>query len=217
MKKRLVTSFVTLVASPPPESPLGEPSRFQNRRRRRTASDVPITRVKRGRVTITVSARGELQGGNSEMLVAPMAGVDTMAITFLRERGELVKAGDIVVEFDTTQQEFNLTRSPSRSPRSRTAGHPGESRQPSHSRGSPVSVPIHAVRSQTRATRSSPQSAATGHRARQNDLAVDAAQNRLHQAEQDIINKKANADAGIAIQEAAQNKAKVAAPKPRNA
>ena len=46
-----------------------------------SGSEIPTTRVKRGRVTITVSARGELQGGNSEMLVAPMAGVDTMAIT----------------------------------------------------------------------------------------------------------------------------------------
>ena len=46
--------------------------------------------------------------------------------------------------------------------------------------------------------------------AKQNDLAVEAAKNRLHQAEQDMINKKANAEAGIAIQEAALNKAKVA-------
>ena len=46
--------------------------------------------------------------------------------------------------------------------------------------------------------------------AKQNDLAVEAAQNRLHQAEQDMINKKANAEAGIAIQDAALNKAKVA-------
>jgi hypothetical protein len=45
--------------------------------------------------------------------------------------------------------------------------------------------------------------------AKQNDLAVDAAKNRLHQAEQDLINKKANAVAGIDIQQAALNKAKV--------
>ena len=31
-----------------------------------------------------------------------------MAITFLREPGELVKPGDVVAQFDTTQQEFNL-------------------------------------------------------------------------------------------------------------
>jgi multidrug resistance efflux pump len=31
-----------------------------------------------------------------------------MAITYLREPGELVKPGDTVVEFDPTQQEYNL-------------------------------------------------------------------------------------------------------------
>src|SRR5271168_1477709 len=35
--------------------------------------DLPTTRVKKGKVVITVAARGELQGGNSETLVAPMA------------------------------------------------------------------------------------------------------------------------------------------------
>ena len=38
------------------------------------AAGVPTTRVKRGDVTITVTAQGELQGGNSEMLAAPMIG-----------------------------------------------------------------------------------------------------------------------------------------------
>src|SRR5579863_963746 len=70
--------------------------------------EVPVTRVKKGRVIIAVSARGELQGGNSEMLVAPMTGNDSLAITFLREPGELVQTGDEVVQFDTTQQEYNM-------------------------------------------------------------------------------------------------------------
>ena len=38
------------------------------------ALELPTTRVKHGRVTLTVNARGELQGGNSEMLTAPMIG-----------------------------------------------------------------------------------------------------------------------------------------------
>jgi len=37
------------------------------------ALEIPSTKVKKGRVTITVAARGELQGGNSEMLTAPMS------------------------------------------------------------------------------------------------------------------------------------------------
>jgi hypothetical protein len=72
------------------------------------ALELPTTRVKKGRVVLTVAARGELQGGNSEMLTAPMVGGVDLAITSLREPGELVSAGDTVVQFDTTEQEYRL-------------------------------------------------------------------------------------------------------------
>src|SRR5207237_695131 len=71
-------------------------------------SELPTTRVKKGRVILTVAARGELQGGNSEMLTAPMTGGGDTAITYLRSPGELVEAGDMVIQFDTTEQEFKL-------------------------------------------------------------------------------------------------------------
>src|SRR5437016_12276742 len=69
---------------------------------------IPTTAVKRGDVTFAVYARGEFQGGNSVMLTAPMAGGNDMSITSLRAPGELVKAGDIVAEFDTTDQAYKL-------------------------------------------------------------------------------------------------------------
>ena len=37
-------------------------------------SGIPWTILRRGDVTFTVTARGELQGGKSEMLTAPMTG-----------------------------------------------------------------------------------------------------------------------------------------------
>ncbi len=42
------------------------------------------------------------------MLSAPMTGGGDMAITYLREPGEQVAAGDVVVKFDTTEQEYKL-------------------------------------------------------------------------------------------------------------
>src|SRR5262245_39967761 len=75
---------------------------------RDTRPEIPVTSVKKGRVTIVVAARGELQGGNSEMMTAPMAGGGDLIITDLREPGEFVNPGDVVTQFDTTQQEFNL-------------------------------------------------------------------------------------------------------------
>src|SRR5258708_26356046 len=67
--------------------------------------ELPTTKVKKGRVTLTVAARGELQGGNSEMLTAPMIGGGTLAITYLREPGETINSGDMIVKFETTEQE----------------------------------------------------------------------------------------------------------------
>src|ERR1700736_3867008 len=51
------------------------------------AAGVPTTRVKRGDVTLTVAAKGELRGGNSEELAAPMTGEGDLHITFLRKAG----------------------------------------------------------------------------------------------------------------------------------
>ena len=72
------------------------------------SAETPSTRVRRGPVTITVTARGDLQGGNPEMLTAPAVAQESLTVTFIRQPGELVKAGDVVVQFDTTQQEYNL-------------------------------------------------------------------------------------------------------------
>src|SRR5204863_1261947 len=70
--------------------------------------EVPTTTVKRGDVTFTIAAKGDLQGGNTQMLQVPMTGGQPITITFLRDNGEMVKADDEVVRFDTTEQEYKL-------------------------------------------------------------------------------------------------------------
>jgi HlyD family secretion protein len=171
--------------------------------------DIPTTRVKKGQVTVTVSARGELQGGNSETLVAPMAGVDTLTITKLREPGELVAAGDTVIEFDTTQQEYNLREAQADQAEAEQQVIQAEATSESTQEETQMAY-LQAqsdLKSAELECRRNPLLPAIV--AKQNDLAVDAAKNHLHQAEQDLINKKANAVAGIDIQQAALNKAKV--------
>lgn len=173
------------------------------------STEIPTTRVKRGPVVITVNARGELQGGNSEMLVAPMTGVDTMPITFLRESGELVQAGDVVVQFDSTQQEYNL--------REAQADY-AEAEQQVVNATATAKATEEESRYQVLSTESDVKLAELEVRrnpilasitARQNDLALEAAQNRYRQAQQDLKNKMTNAQAAVAIQQAALNKAKV--------
>ena len=174
-----------------------------------SAVELPTTRVKRGRVTITVAARGELQGGNSEMLTVPQTGGNTVAITYLREPGELVEAGDVVVELDTTQQEYNLREAEAdlAEAEQQVVKAEADSQASDEETRYQVESTTSDVKLAELEIRKNPLLAAIA--ARQNLLALDAARNRQHQAEQDLGNKKATAAAGVAIQQAALNKAKV--------
>ena len=174
-----------------------------------TRADLPTTRVKKGKVTISVSARGELQGGNSETLVAPMAGVDTLTITKLCDPGQTVAAGDTVVEFDTTQQEYNLREAEADQAEAEQQviqfqATSDATQEETHMAYLQAQSDLKLAELECRRNPLLPAIVA-----RQNDIAVEAAKNRLHQAEQDLINKKANAEAGVVIQQAALNKAKV--------
>jgi HlyD family secretion protein len=174
-----------------------------------SSTEIPTTRVKRGKVVITVNARGELQGGNSEMLVAPMTGVDSMPITFLRSAGELVQAGDTVVQFDTTQQEYNLREAESDYAEAEQQVIQADATAKATQQESQYTVlsTQSDVKLAELEVRRNPILASIT--ARQNDLALEAAQNKYRQALQDLKNKQTNADAAIAIQQAALNKAKV--------
>ena len=69
---------------------------------------VPTTTVRRTDVHIEVSTRGELQGGGAKPLIVPRAGVAELPITYLRNTGDLVNAGDVVATFDPSGQQYDL-------------------------------------------------------------------------------------------------------------
>ncbi len=69
--------------------------------------DVPTVRVKRGDIERKVYTTGELRPVRSAMLVAPPVS-GTLQIVQLVRTGERVKAGDVVFEFDPSEQEYNL-------------------------------------------------------------------------------------------------------------
>jgi len=174
-------------------------------------SEVPATRVKKGRVNIVVAARGELQGGNSEMLTAPMAGGMDLIITDLRDPGEYVEADDIVVQFDTTQQEFNLREA---------EADLAEAEQQVKKAQADADAALEEARYQALSATAEVKQAElemrknevlSGVVARQNEIALQAARNREKQAVQDLENKKKTSAAGIAIQQTAVQRARISA------
>jgi len=176
-----------------------------------TALELPTTRVKKGRVTLTVAARGELQGGNSEMLTAPMIAGSDMAITSLREPGELVNPGDVVVQFDTTEQEFKLKEAEADLAEAEQQVVKAEADSlatDEESQYTMLSAQFDVQLAELEIRRNPTISAIA---ARQNEILLEAARNRFRQATQDLTNKKTTSSAGVAIQKAQENKARVMA------
>jgi multidrug efflux pump subunit AcrA (membrane-fusion protein) len=173
------------------------------------AAGVPTTHVKRGDVYPTVTAKGELKGGNSEELAAPMIGAADMHITVLRKGGDLVKAGEIVLQFDTTDQAFKLKESQADLAEAEQqvlkAQAEGEAQQEENNyQLMKAKADVRQAELDCRKNRMLSVIVA-----KQNDLALESAKDHLKQLEQDTANFKATNQAGVAIQEAARSKAQV--------
>ena len=145
------------------------------------------------------------------MLTAPMTGGSDMAITSLREPGEVVKEGDVVVQFDTTEQDFKLKEAEAdlAEAEQQVAQAKAESEAKEEEDRYALLRP--------RPTCASPSSKSRRNElvadivAKQNDLALEAARDKLSQIEHDLANRKATSRRVSLIQEAARNKAKVKA------
>lgn len=172
---------------------------------------VPTTRVKRGDVALTVTARGELRGGHSEDLAAPMTGEGEMHITFLRKAGDVVKEDEVVLQFDTTDQAFKLKEAEADLAEAEQqvlkAKAEGDAQQEENNYAL-LKAKADVRQAELDCRKNRMLSAIV---AKQNDLALESAKDRLAQLEKDTANFKATNQAGVAIQEAARQKAEVQA------
>jgi HlyD family secretion protein len=73
---------------------------------------VPTAKVVRGSLKLTVYATGELRAGRTINLVAPPAG-GSLRILHLAPTGTAVKKGDAVIEFDPSDQQYNVEQAKS--------------------------------------------------------------------------------------------------------
>ena len=71
-----------------------------------TEVEVPVARVRRGEFIISVRTRGDIKSARSVILKAPQ--VPGLRIVHLADSGRPVKKGDVVVEFDGSQQDQNV-------------------------------------------------------------------------------------------------------------
>lgn len=176
-----------------------------------TVTRVPTTAVKRGEVIFTISAKGSLQGGNTKMLTAPMTGNSQLVITQLSKSGDLVKEGDVVAQFDTTEETFKLREAEAdlEEAEQQLVQAENEALAREEELNSELIQSRGNVRQAELECRRNPLLAAIA--AKQNDLALQAARDRLQKLEHDYEERKRAAQATIAIQQAARGKAKMLA------
>jgi RND family efflux transporter MFP subunit len=71
-----------------------------------TEVEVPVARVRRGDFIVAVRTRGDIKSARSVILKAPQ--VPGLRIVHLADPGRPVHKGDVVVEFDNSQQDQNV-------------------------------------------------------------------------------------------------------------
>jgi len=72
------------------------------------SDDIPLAEVKRGDLELQVRGTAELRASHAMMLTAPAIGGDALQITQLARTGAPVKKGDLVMEFDPSEQRYKL-------------------------------------------------------------------------------------------------------------
>lgn len=172
---------------------------------------VPFTKVKRGDVTFAVYSRGELEGGNSIMLQAPMVGGSQLAITELRGSGELVNKGDVVVQFDTTDQEYKLKEAEADLAEAEQKVIQAQAQMDAKEEEDRYAL-MKARADLTQAQLEARKNPLVGAiQAKENDLAVRTAEEQVAQLQHDQANRRANSLANVDVQKAVRDKAKVQA------
>ena len=172
---------------------------------------IPTTAVKRGNVTFAVYSRGELQGGSSVMLSAPMVGGNALAITFLKNSGDIVKKDEVVVQFDTTDQLYKLREAQADLAEAETKVVQANAQMKAKEEEDTYAL-LKARADLNQAELEARKNPLVGAiQAKEADLAVRAARETVAQLERDMPNRLATSKAGVEIQEAARAKAKVQA------
>jgi HlyD family secretion protein len=175
------------------------------------SSAVPVTMVQRGDVRYSVMAKGRLQGGNSETHIAPMVGANELVITELRSPGELVREGDVIVQFDTTEQEFELLEAQADLAEAQQQIRKAKAASEVRRQETQLALLEAEAAVETARIECRKNSLVAAIVARQNELALQAAEDQLRQLREDLANQSSTSEASIAIQEAAARKATVRA------
>jgi HlyD family secretion protein len=175
-----------------------------------SATDVPTGHVKRGDLDMKVYVTGELRASRSEMLLAPPIGGGSLQITHLLHTGAPVKKGELVMEFDPTEQLFKLDQN--RSELLQAEQEITKAKADAAVVSAQDKVALLKARFDVRRAELDVQKneLVSSIDAKKNDLALDQAKRVLAELEQDVKSRSVSNQATISLAEEKRNKAKLA-------
>lgn len=172
-------------------------------------ADVPVAAVEQGNVQLRVNATGELRSTRTAMMTAPSIAGGTLQIIHLLKAGSMVKAGDPVIDFDPSQQEYNLGQNRSDYQQAEEAiikAKDDAAVQAAQDQTALLKAQFDIRQAELEVSKDELVSAID---AQKNQLALDEAKRALAQLQQDIKSHAASGQATIAVDEENAHKAKL--------
>jgi HlyD family secretion protein len=175
-----------------------------------TADDIPVATVSRGELDLRVYTTGELEAKNSVTLSAPPVAGASLQITRLLHTGSPVKKGDVVIEFDPTEQRYLLGQS--RSELRQAEQDILKAKSDAAVQKAQDDVALLKARFDVRKAELEIQKneLVSSIDARKNQLALDQAKRALNELEQNIKSHATTGRTGIDLAQEKWNKAKLA-------
>jgi HlyD family secretion protein len=174
------------------------------------SSDIPTAIVKRGDLDMKVFVGGELKASHSEMLTAPPIGGGALQLTYLLHTGAAVKKGDLVMEFDPSEQLYKLDQSRSellQAEQEITKAKADAAVVAAQDKVALLKARFDVRRGELDVQKNEVVSAIDAHK---NQLVLEGAQRVLAEVEQDVKSRSVSNQATIELAEEKRNKAKLA-------
>src|ERR1700691_289521 len=172
--------------------------------------EIPVGRVKRGDLDLKVVATGELRATRTITLTAPAVAGGALQITRLAHTGAPVKKGDIVIEFDPSEQHYKLEQNRSellQADQEITKAKADAAVLAAQDKVALLKARFDVRRAELDVQKNELVSAIDG---KKNQLALEQAQRVLAELEQDIQSHTASGEATIYLAQEKRNKAKLA-------
>jgi multidrug resistance efflux pump len=170
---------------------------------------IPTVRVERGDLQIDVFTSGELRAPHSTSLIAPSVN-GTLQIVSMLSTGSAVKPGDVIVQFDPSEQEYNFDQSESQLRQAEQdiiKAKADAAVQAAQDETDLLKARFDVRRAELEVGRNELVSSID---AQKNNLALEEAKRKLAQLEQDVKSRATSGEAGIRVLEEKRNAARLA-------